>query len=172
MKHSACMQSHRSPKSVRPRATKKVRPATERPRRREAMPWIWAILDNASKTNEQETRQDEFDPWQRCAVQGSEVLDAPGVYAVGQKGKGKGGWPINGNCDHCGHFGHAWRHCPRLDEAGKAAMAQRKGQFFKGSQKGNSGMKGSWNGPSWTSGSYGKAGERVPDTSVGPKPVR
>ena len=38
-------------------------------------------------------------------------------------------------------------------------MAQRKGQFFKGSQKGNSGMKGSWNGPSWTSGSYGKAGK-------------
>ena len=70
-------------------------------------------LDNSSKTDEQETRQDEFDPWQRCAVQGSEVLDAPGVYAVGQKGKGKGGWPINGNCDHCGQgmrggTAHAW----------------------------------------------------------------
>ena len=63
-------------------------------------------LDNASKTDEQETRQDEFDPWQRCAVQGSEVLDAPGVYAVGQKGKGKGGWPINGNMR--GVTAHAW----------------------------------------------------------------
>ena len=116
-------------------------------------------LDNASKTDDQETRQEEFNPWQKYAGQGSEVLDASGVYAVGHKGKGKGGWPINGNCDHCGQFGHAWRHCPRLDEAGKAAMAQRKGQLFKGSQKGNNGMKGSWNGPSWTSGSYGKAGK-------------
>ena len=112
-------------------------------------------LDNASKTDDQETRQEEFDPWQKYAGQGSEVFDASGVYAVGHKGEGKGGWPINGNCDHCGQFGHAWRHCPRLDEAGKAAMAQRKGQLFKGSQKGNNGMKGSWNGPSWTSGSYG-----------------
>ena len=115
-------------------------------------------LDNASKTDDQETRQEEFDPWQKYAGQGSEVLDASGVYAVGHKGKGKGGWPINGNCDHCGQFGHAWRHCPRLDEAGKAAMAQRQDQLFKGSQKGNNGMKGSWNGPSWTSGSYGKGG--------------
>ena len=116
-------------------------------------------LDNASKTDDQETRQKEFDPWQKYAGQGSEVLDASGVHAVGHKVKGKGGWPINGNCDHCGQFGHAWRHCPRLDEAGKAAMAQREGHFFKGSQKGNNGMKGSWNGPSWTSGNYGKAGK-------------
>ena len=110
-------------------------------------------------TDDQETRQEEFDPWQKCAGQGSEVLDASGVYTVGHKGKGNGGWPINGNCDHCVQCGHAWRHCPRLDEAGKAAMAQRKGQFFKGSQKGNNGMKESWNGPSWTSGSSGKAGQ-------------
>ena len=99
-------------------------------------------LDNASKTDDQETRQEEFDPWQKYAGQGFEVLDA--------SGKEKEGWPINGNCDHCG---------PRLDEAGKAAMAQRKGQLFKGSQKGNNGMKGSWTGPSWTSGSCGKAGQ-------------
>ena len=69
-------------------------------------------LDNASKTDDQETRQEEIDPWQKYAGHGSEVLDASGVYAVGHKGKGKGGWPINGNCDHCGQFGHAWRHCP------------------------------------------------------------
>ena len=66
-------------------------------------------LDNASKTDDQETRQEEFDPWQKYAGQGSEVLDASGVCAVGHKGKGKGGWPINGNCDHCGQFGHVWR---------------------------------------------------------------
>ena len=126
-------------------------------------------LDNVSKTDDQETRQEEFDPWHKYAGQGCEILDASGVYAVGHKGQRKGG---NGNCDHCGQFGHAWRHCPRLDEAGKAAMAQRKGQLFEGSQKGNNGMKGSWNGPSWTSGSYGKAGKGVPDTSLGPNPVR
>ena len=44
------------------------------------------------------------------------------------KVKEKEEWPINGNCDHCGQLG-------RLDEAGKAAMTQREGQFFKGSQK-------------------------------------
>ena len=36
-------------------------------------------LDNASKTDVQETRQAECDPWQENAGQGSEVLDAPGV---------------------------------------------------------------------------------------------
>ena len=62
-------------------------------------------VDNASKTDDQETRQEEFDPWQKYAGQ----LDASGVYAVEHKGKGKGGWRINGNCDHCGQFGHAWQ---------------------------------------------------------------
>ena len=90
-------------------------------------------------------RQDRnnFEPWQEYAGQGTEVLDASGVYAVGRTGKGKGGWPIDGKCDHCGQFGHACRHCPRLDGAGKAAMAQRKDQHFKGSEKEESGMKGS-----------------------------
>ena len=143
MKHSACMQCHRSPKSVRPRASTKVKPATKKTEKTRGNATDLGKLDSASKTDEQETRQDKFDPWQRCTVQGSEVFDASGVYAVGHKGKGKGGWPINGNCDHSGQFGHAGRHCPRLDEAGKAAVAQRKGQFFKGSQKGNSGMRGS-----------------------------
>ena len=41
--------------------------------------------------------------------------------------KGRGG-AINGSCDNCGQFGHGWRYCPRLYEAGKAALAQRKGQ--------------------------------------------
>ena len=57
-------------------------------------------------------------------------------------------------------FGDGWRYCPRLDETGKSAMAQRKGRNVKGHQKRNSAMKGSWHGPSWTSGNYGKTGKR------------
>ena len=89
----------------------------------------------------------------------STCTDYNQLYAVG--GKGKGGWPINGNCDHCGQFGHAWRHCPRLDEAGKAAMAQRKGQSYKGGPKGSPGSKGApgGKGPLWSGGGYGKGGK-------------
>ena len=114
LKHSACMQSHRSPKSVRPRATTKVKPATKKTEKTRGNATDLGKLDSASKTDEQETRQDKFDPWQRCTVQGSEVYQA---------------------CTPLDNY-------PRLDEAGKAAIAQRKGQFFKGSQKGNSGMRG------------------------------
>ena len=155
MKHSECMQSHRSPKSVRPRATTKEKPATKRPRRREAMPWIWAIWTTPARPMNR--RQDR-----------KKLTRSKGALSKA---------PISLTHQACtsrksGQFGHAWRHCPRLDEAGKAAMAQREGQFFKGSQKGNSGMKGSWNGPSWTSGSYGKAGKGFQTCVWVQKPVR
>ena len=78
MKHSACMQSRRSPKSVRPRATTKVKPATKIEKTR-GNDMDLGNLDNANKTDDQETRQEEFDPWQKYAGQGSEVLDASGV---------------------------------------------------------------------------------------------
>ena len=88
--------------------------------------------------------------------------DAVGLHAMG--GKGKGGWPINGNCDNCGQFGHAWRHCPKMDEAAKAVFAQKKGQVYKGNQKGyqqkgvfggkNGNVKGNVGNPG-----YGKAGK-------------
>ena len=88
--------------------------------------------------------------------------DAVGLHVMG--GKGKGGWPINGNCDNCGQFGHAWRHCPKMDEAAKAAFAQKKGQVYKGNQKGfqqkgvvggkSGSMKGNFGHPG-----YGKAGK-------------
>ena len=80
--------------------------------------------DNASKGDEQEIRQEEFGPWQKYAGQVYEVLDTSAMYDVGR-----------GRED-----GHAWRYCPRLDEAGKAPSAQRKGQMSKENQKGNSGM--------------------------------
>ena len=158
MKHSACMQRRRSPKSVRPRATTKVKPATKRSRRQEATPWIWAIWTTPARPMIWRQDRKNLTRGKSTLAKAPRSLTHQACTPLG-KGKGKGGWPINGNCDHCGQFGHAWRHCPRLDEAGKAAMAQRKCQLFKGSQKGNNGMKGSWNGPSWTNGSYGKAGK-------------
>ena len=84
------------------------------------------------------------------AGQGSEILDASGVHAVGHEGKGNGQRQLR-------PLWTVW--ATRLGEACKTLMAQRKGQYFKGSQKGNSGLKGSWTGPSWTSGSHGKAGK-------------
>lgn len=62
-----------------------------------------------------------------------EMGNESGMYSMG--GKGKGGWPINGNCDSCGQFGHAWRHCPKLDESGKHAFAAKKGVPYKGSSR-------------------------------------
>ena len=112
-------------------------------------------LDNASKTDDQETRQEEFDPWQSMLAKAPRFLTHQACTPLDTKVKEKEDGPSTATAT----TGHAWRHCLRLDEAGKAAMAQRKGQLFKGSQKENNGMKGSWNGPSWTSGSYGKAGK-------------
>ena len=83
MKHSVCMQSHRSPKSVRPRASTKVKPATKKTEKTRGNAMDLGNLDNASKTDDQETRQEEFDPWEKHANQGFEVLDASGVYAGG-----------------------------------------------------------------------------------------
>ena len=50
------------------------------------------------------------------------------VWAPSQE-KDKDDDPTNGNCDNCVQLGHAWKCCPRLDEAGKAVIAQCKVQL-------------------------------------------
>ena len=82
-------------------------------------------------------------------------------------------WAINGNCDNCRQFGCAWRYCPHLDEAGKAALAQRKGQpDVKRLPE-----RKLWDGRSLERADLDKwelwrGWKRVPDTSMEPKPVR
>ena len=119
-------------------------------------------LDNATKTNDQETRQEEFDPWQKYAGQGSEVLDESGVFAV--DGPSTATATTVASLGMRGGTAHAWM------KVAKPRWLNVRASFSRAVNKGNRGMNGSWNGPSWTSGSYGKAGKRVPDTSLGPKP--
>ena len=72
-------------------------------------------------------------------------------------------WPVLGMR---GGTAHAWM------KLAKPRWLNVRAQLFKGSQKGNNGMKGSWKGPSWTSGSYGKAGKGFQTRPWAQNPVR
>ena len=64
MKHSACMQSRRSPKSVRPKSYHQGKTSDKKIEKTKGNAMDLGNLDNASKTDDEETRQEEFDPWQ------------------------------------------------------------------------------------------------------------
>ena len=156
MKHFACMQSRRSPKSVRPRATTKVKPATKRSRRQEATPWIRAIWTTPARPMIRRQDRKNLTRGKSTLAKAPRSLTHQACTPLDTKVKEK----------------DAWRHCPRLDEAGKAAMAQRKGQFFQGLSKGEQ-----WDERilEWTivdRWELWKGWKRVPDTSLGPNPVR
>ena len=84
----------------------------------------------------------------------NEQGDVGGLHAFG--GKGKGSWSIQGYCDNCNQWGHPWRACPKLDEQGKAALAQKKGHGYKGIQKGS--QWGNPKGQQLGKGGFGKGG--------------
>ena len=98
-------------------------------------------LDNASKTDDQETRQER---WPRLRGPLTHQACTPLDTKVKEKEDG----PSTATATTVASLGmrggtaHAWM---------KLAKPR--------SQKGNNGMKGFWNGPSWTSGSCGKAGK-------------
>ncbi len=97
------------------------------------------------------------DDWGPCETAwGDTGEDENNLFNVAQGGgKGKGGWPIRGNCRHCGEYGHMLRHCPKLDAE---MMAARKGKG-KGKGKGpGHGGKGMF---------YGKGLGGKPDGSKG-----
>ena len=66
------------------------------------------------------------------------------VKGKGDKGKGKGG--VQGNCSHCGLFGHMKRNCRKLDAEMNAYRAQNGKGGGKGKGKGYQGRpENNWN---------------------------
>ena len=145
---------------VAQKRTAQVKPATKRSRRQEATPRIWAIWTTPARPMIRRQDRKNLTRGKSALAKAPRSLTHQACTPLDTKVKEKEDGPSTATATTVASLGmrggtaHAWM------KLAKPAMAQRKGQFFKGSQKWNNGMKGSWHGPSWTSGSYGKGGKR------------
>ena len=77
------------------------------------------------------------------------------------KGGGKGKFPINGTCNHCGAWGHMKRDCPVLDQIMAQRRAAGKGDSKGAGSKGSVHVSKGGQGPPWSQSGpkgYGKSG--------------